>query len=209
MLPRLVRAEEKLKKYTKKLSKSPYYLAARILNPERRTAFLRDGNDNSKMTETGEKQLYIVRKLWERFRDKVSSPEPAPSYDAQRCRPEVNEEELSTFQKAIRKRGLQATRPQNEDEFESYINENPVMLESRTRAIDWWSQSAQRLRFPQLSLLAIEVLSIPGMSDKPERVFSGSRRRIPWDRTMTSTKILEQTECAKDWADQGILSISL
>jgi hypothetical protein len=83
------------------------------------------------------------------------------------------------------------------------------MLEPRTRAINWWSQSAQRTRFPRLSLLAIEVLSIPGMSDKPERVFSGSRRRIPWDRTITSTKTLEATECAKDWADQEILSIPL
>ena len=75
MLPRLVRAEEKLKKYTKKLSKSPYYLAARILNPERRTAFLKDKID-------GDQQLYIVRKLWERFRDKVPSPDSARSYDA-------------------------------------------------------------------------------------------------------------------------------
>jgi hypothetical protein len=202
MLPRLVRAKEKLEKYTKKLSKSPYYLAARILNPERRTAFLKDKID-------GDQQLYIVRKLWERFRDKIPSPDSALSYDAQRGRPEVDEEELGTFHRAIRKRGLQATRPQSEDEFESYISENPLMLESRTRAIDWWTQSTQRLRFPRLSLLAIEILSIPGMSDKPERVFSGSRRRIPWDRTMTSTKTLEQTECAKDWADQGILSISL
>jgi len=42
MLPRLVQAEEKLKKYIKKLLKSLYYLAARILNPERYTAFLKD-----------------------------------------------------------------------------------------------------------------------------------------------------------------------
>jgi len=42
MLPHLVQAKEKLKKYTKKLLKSPYYLAARILNPERYTAFLKD-----------------------------------------------------------------------------------------------------------------------------------------------------------------------
>ena len=165
-------------------------------NPKYYIAFLKDQNNRGGITE--ENQLYIVRKLWERFRDKVSSPDSAPSYDAQRGRPEVNEEELSTFQRAIRKRGLQATRPQSEDEFESYISENPVMLEPRTRGIDWWSQLAQRLRFPRLSLLAIEILSIPGMSDKPERVFSGSRRRIPWDRTMTSTKILKETECVKN-----------
>jgi len=42
MLPRLVQAKEKLKKYIKKLLKSLYYLAARILNPKRYTAFLKD-----------------------------------------------------------------------------------------------------------------------------------------------------------------------
>jgi hypothetical protein len=73
MLPRLVRAEEKLEKYTKKLAKSPYYLAARIFNPESRTAFLKDKNDYSKLTAAGEKQLYVVRKLWERFREKTLS----------------------------------------------------------------------------------------------------------------------------------------
>ena len=83
------------------------------------------------------------------------------------------------------------------------------MLDSRTTAIQWWSQPIQRGRYPRLSQLAIEVLSIPGMSDKPERVFSGSRRRVPWDRTKTSTQLLEASECAKDWTVQGILGILL
>jgi hypothetical protein len=47
------------------------------------------------------------------------------------------------------------------------------------------------------------------MSDKLERVFSGSRRRILWDRTRTTPQILEALECAKDWADHKILSIPL
>ena len=47
------------------------------------------------------------------------------------------------------------------------------------------------------------------MSDKPERVFSGSRRRVPWDRTRTTPQILEASECAKDWADYKIFSIPL
>jgi hypothetical protein len=130
MPPRLVRAKEKLEKYIKKLLKSPYYLAARILNPERRTAFLKDKINR-------DQQLYIVRKLWERFRDKAPSLDSALSYNAQRGRPEVDKEELGTFHRAIRRRGLQATRPQSEDELESYISKNPLMLEPRTRAINW------------------------------------------------------------------------
>lgn len=101
------------------------------------------------------------------------------------------EENLSVFHKARRKHILKQTRPQSQDEFDNYIGENPIMLDSNTTAIQWWCQPIQRGRYPRLSQLAIEVLSIPGMSDKPERVFSGSRRRVPWDRTKTSAQLLE------------------
>ena len=74
MLPRLVRAKEKLKKYIKKLLKSLYYLAAQILNPKRRTAFLKDKINR-------DQQLYIVQKLQERFRNKALSPDSALLYN--------------------------------------------------------------------------------------------------------------------------------
>jgi len=60
MLPYLIRAKEKLKKYTKKLAKSPYYLAARIFNPKSCTAFLKDKNNHLKLTTAREKQLYVI-----------------------------------------------------------------------------------------------------------------------------------------------------
>jgi len=71
MLPRLLRAEKKLAKYAMKLDDSPYYLAARIFDPKCRTAFLKD-KDKIGLTLKGEKKLYIVQKLWERFCDKAS-----------------------------------------------------------------------------------------------------------------------------------------
>ena len=61
---RLQRAFKKLEKYTKKLAKSPYYLAARILNPENRTSFLDDDEIEK------EKYLFVVRQLWKRFHEK-------------------------------------------------------------------------------------------------------------------------------------------
>ena len=61
MVPRLHRAQKKCATYVQKLDASPYYLAARILNPQCRTAFLKD--ENKDITAKGEKKLYIVRKL--------------------------------------------------------------------------------------------------------------------------------------------------
>jgi hAT family C-terminal dimerisation region len=207
MVSRLHRAQKKCATYVQKLDASPYYLAARILNPQCRTAFLKDENED--ITTEGEKKVYVVRKLWERFRDQTqfsAVPYESESISKSALQPEEN---LSIFHKTRRKHILKQTRPQSQDEFDNYISENPIMLDSGTTAIRWWSQPIQRGRYPRLSQLAIEVLSIPGMSDKPERVFSGSRRRVPWDRTKTSAQMLEASECAKDWTVQGILGILL
>ena len=164
------------------------------------------------ITLEGEKKLYIVQKLWERFHDKASlSASLSASYETIKNNKSTLEstEQLSAFHKARRRHIEEQTRPQSQDEFDNYINENPIPLDSCTTSLQWWNLPLQRTRFPRLSQLAMEVLSIPGMSDKPERIFSGSRRRVPWDRTRTSPQILEETECLKDWTDYGILGVLL
>jgi hypothetical protein len=113
MAPRLQRAEKKLAKYIKKLDDSPYYLAARVLDPECRTAFLKDQNDC--MTIEGEKKLFGVRAT------KKTQKSPLES-----------EENLSAFHKARLQHRLKHTRPQSLDEFDNYISENRIPLDSCT-----------------------------------------------------------------------------
>ncbi|KAF1976935.1 hypothetical protein BU23DRAFT_455049, partial [Bimuria novae-zelandiae CBS 107.79] len=57
-----------------KLDASLYYLAARVFDPEARTGFLKveDEEGVEKLIAEGEKKVYIVRKLWERFRDMIA-----------------------------------------------------------------------------------------------------------------------------------------
>ena len=38
--------------------------------------------------------------------------------------------------------------------------------------------------------MAIDILSIPAMSDEPESVFSGARRTISWDRAQMDAETL-------------------
>ena len=54
--------------------------------------------------------------------------------------------------------------------------------------------------------MAIDILSIPAMSDEPERVFSGARRMVSWDRGQMEAETLEQVECLKHWKWTGISS---
>jgi hAT family C-terminal dimerisation region len=189
MIPRLLRAQKKLEKYAVKLEQSSYYLAAQILDSQCRTSFLKDKN-SGELLQKGKKKLFLVRKLWERFRNTTSF---SASYDTtvQQSKPtSESTEHLSAFHRRRRRNIEEHTRPQSEDEFDLYIKDSPIPLGDRT-SIQWWNDPLQRTRFPRLGQLAIEVLSIPGMSDKLERVFSGSRRRVPWDRTKTSQQILE------------------
>jgi hypothetical protein len=52
--------------------------------------------------------------------------------------------------------------------------------------------------------MAIDILSIPSMSAEPERVFSGGRRTIRWDRARLGVDNIERTECLKNWTRLGI-----
>ena len=47
------------------------------------------------------------------------------------------------------------------------------------------------------------------MSDEAERVFSGARRTISWDRSQLSPKTIEAVECLKHWKKNGILDMIL
>jgi hypothetical protein len=137
MIPRLQRCKAKLLKYTKKLDDSLYYLAARVLNPECRTAFLKD--QTGFITTEEEKKLFIVRKLWERFREKAILSDSTSSYERQRTQKASSEstENLSSFTKARHQYRLNHTRSYSQDEFDNYINENPIPLDSSMTAIQW------------------------------------------------------------------------
>ena len=64
----------------------------------------------------------------------------------------------------------------------------------------------QRQRWPRLSHIAINVLSILAISDEPERVFSGARRTITWERGQIDPKTIEMTECLKHWKRSEVLN---
>ena len=52
--------------------------------------------------------------------------------------------------------------------------------------------------------MAIKILSIPAMSDDPERVFLGGRRTVSWDRMQIDPETLKKTECLKNWHQRRV-----
>jgi hypothetical protein len=146
-----------------------------------------------------------VNSLWERFRrsNRVSSQ----SYDTHQGSAGSSENQAfpsNSFEKLRRNVKQRHIRPQSQDEFDNYCNE-AASYEIKIPALEWWLQDIQRKRWPQLSQWAIEILSIPSMSDKPERIFSGGRRTVAWDKTSMTAATLEQLECGRDWKRDDLL----
>ena len=50
-----------------------------------------------------------------------------------------------------------------------YCQANLVNIDNR-RPIDWWLEEGQQQAYPNLARMAVNVLSIPAMSDEPERL---------------------------------------
>jgi len=183
------------------LKDSPYYAAALILHPEHRTTWMKD-EDGEWESEDMKQAFYQVKKLWQSFSLRLDQEIRLndQTYD---LRPESSssDKSISPLDQLRQKRQKKKSDQRNLDEFESYCEESTTYDRVGSR-IEWWNTQT---RYPRLALFALECLSIMGMSDKPERVFSGARRKIRWDRARLIPSTIEALECLKDWKKSGIL----
>jgi len=189
---RIKKGWDTLDKYYSKTDDSPLYAAALILHPNRRTKYI-EANWRAKWVKPA---LQRVKRLWESYRDKLPPP---PSSSVPDTAPQ---KELDAFDRIAQRLGKYAE-PPKADEYQLYCNGEPYDI-GKTSALTWWCQDQQRTRWPRLSLMAMDILSIPAMSDEPERVFSGARRTVSWDRAQIGAENLERVECLKHWKRSGI-----
>src|SRR5271155_3168028 len=68
----------------------------------------------------------------------------------------------------------------------------PLLLRSQ-RSLEWWLKQQRR---PILSSLEwIDLMSVTAMSAEAQRIFSGARRTISWDRSCLGGARIESFEC--------------
>jgi hAT family C-terminal dimerisation region len=147
--------------------------------------------------------LKKVKELWESYRERAPlNPLIPTSYDAAKDKPQ--EKELDVFDQ-IAQNLKKYTQPASQDEFQDYCNGEPYDIGKMT-ALEWWCLDQQRKCWPRLSYMALDILSIPAMSDELERVFLGACCTVSWDRAQISAETLEKRECLKHWKRNGILN---
>lgn len=82
------------------------------------------------------------------------------------------------------------------DEYVQYCKEE---VEWADDAIAWWQQPLQQHKYPNLSRMALNILSIPAMSADVERLFSSAGLTLSDRRNRMGEELLEALECLKSW----------
>ena len=180
---------------------SPIYAIALILNPGYCTRYIK--------THQPKKQLKLilakVKKLQEKYKEEVIvllTP-LAFLYD----NPSRELLELDAFDR-IALSLCAIARLASEDEYEDY-NSLELYDPGKKGALAWWCQDTQKQRQLRLSLMAIDILLIPLISNELERVFSGACRIISQDRGQMELETIEMRECFKHQKKSGILDVFL
>jgi hAT family C-terminal dimerisation region len=195
-----------LNKYYGLSDGSPIYAAATLLHPSRRLRYL---NKNWK-PEWRIKAVEATSKLWREKYAILSCEavsEPASEYI---FREKTILDELDDDLDVLDDVEYSNT----SDDFMRFIEDNPVSTGRDSqgqsiRPLVWWCHSDRRERYPRLSQMAIDVFSVAPFSDEPERVFSGARRTVSWDRHSLSAATIEVVECLGHWIKQGLQWITV
>jgi hypothetical protein len=154
-----------LNKYYKSSDEAPAYTTALLLHPMRRKKYI----DTNWAPSWREPALEAAREIWAKYKDLPLQEDAKEKEDSR---------ELSEFERLAQE--LDVTEDDEEDEFEKFVAASPHKI--TCSPLQWWCKEEQRLEYPRLHQMAIDILSIPPMSDEVERVFSGVRRTISWDR---------------------------
>lgn len=171
----------KLNHYYALTDRSPVYIAAIVLNPKWKFDYF-VGIWASEWVEEARRKL---RAFWEDVYESKGVPDEVVT---------LNEPPTpkNTYEAWIKSKLAPV---KDTDEYSRYLTE-PV-LPHVTNALQWWIQ--QRSQYPALATMAIDILSIPAMSDEPERVFSGARRTVTDLRGSLKASSIEMLESIKSW----------
>lgn len=183
LLPCIETAWAKLDKYYNKTDRTPIYLAAIVLNPRWKWQYF----ENIWPTQWVEKAQISVECFWTTYyksRDFQIPLVTATSTEASK----------SKFEAWLTK---QAPLAPPLDEYQRYITS--MVLPDCKKARDWWLEPPQRKLYPNLSIMAIDLLSIPAMSAEPERLFSGAKHTVSPLRQSLTAATINATECLKSW----------
>lgn len=184
-------------KWFNELYDNPLYLMAILLHPKYRKDFLEGVLRKAFNEQHDSKSIFEkLRTLWIEW---------ASEYDYVQRQKGQSSEGRQTRRRTLIEGAKQVTiddmaqkilgtwvNADDEDEFDRFLREPATQDDS---ALEWWLHPTRQKQWPRLSVFAISLFSFPPMSDEPERVFSGGRRQISWERNRLTPDVVEASEC--------------
>ena len=187
MASRVNSAWSKLDKYYTKTNDSTAYIAALVLDPRMKWEYI----TSTWQPEWIPDAKALVAKMWKKYRP-TSEPTSDTTSDP------INKRALNAF--TTWKQQKSGRRADHVDEYFRYIREPPVPHDHiKQGACSWWLEERQQRLYPNLSKMALDMLTIPAMSAAPERLFSSANITISDRRNRLHGDTTEAIECLKSW----------
>jgi len=198
---------QKLDIYYKFLDDSPAYIAAVVLHPSFKWEWIESIWSEKPNGKTWiRKAKAAVQRLW---RDEYKTLPAAEVLGGDDAPPAKRLKPNSKINSFLAKRSTVAQRPSpdssSSDEYERYIKQPTIeaIMDDELNPITWWE--SKRSQMPRLSKMALDLLSIPAMSAKAERIFSHCGNIVRPNRARLHGDTLAAVVCLKQWESEGLV----
>lgn len=209
-----------LQKWWDLLWKHPVYQIATVLHPYYRTNFVNIAMQRLRVSIKDQKtKREWIKQIWLDWRDEHEDSSYEGSSTTKPSQEQGKPGRQGKEKRKVRRTTAQIAREAQDrsiegmmervfggwtneiiDEWDTYIGEPAT--KGVKDVLKWWQDDVRHAQFPLLSRFALEIYSIPPMSDEPERVFSGGRRTISWERSKLNPDTIEVVECLHHWVNQ-------
>lgn len=196
MASRVNSAWSKLDKYYTKTNDSAAYIAALVLDPCMKWEYITSTWQPEWIPDA--KALVIT--LWKKYRPSSNSTSTITSTNTPITPGLTGSKQPDPNVFVTWKKQKSTKRADDIDEYFRYIREPPVPQDHiKQGVLSWWLEERQQRLYPNLSKMALDILSIPAMSAAPERLFSSANITISDRRNRLHSDTTEAIECLKSW----------
>jgi len=142
----------------------------------------------------------MVKAVWQQnYSDLVV----ADDYDGEEAPPPKRRKFFDPFDhNDSRKQPQQQNRRISGDEYETWCANDGEHVETRDPVAYWHER---RHRYPRLSRMALDFLTVQAMSAECERLFSASGRMVSPHRTVLDAEIVSMCQVLRSWYRAGLI----
>ncbi|KAJ6439221.1 restless-like transposase [Purpureocillium lavendulum] len=193
-------AWEKLNEYYDKLDDTPMYYASLAFHPAFGWNVIeREWETRPEWVQNAKK---MVKQVWDDSYSKLEVANTSGEPVAKRRRTFHNK--FSQFKEDKRRKALTSTAASSfGDEYECWLLSSGEIDSEVTDAYEYWH--SLRSKYPRLSIMALDFLSIPPMSAECERLFSAAGRMVAPIRSRLEANIIGMAQCLRSWLRSGLV----